>query len=219
MTPPDDRATFVARVRTALGRSGPLPAGKPPELPDALVRLVKDGPGLADLFARRAASSGMTVHRSSPDARWRIVQEILQLVDAARVVMDSHDDAFARARVQLAATGVAIIGGTDRPGMDASFEADVGITGVHAAVAETGSLVLASGRGQSRSAFIVPPVHIAIVREDQIVADLLDLPSQMKALPTALTLISGPSKTADIEGILITGVHGPGRVHVVLESV
>lgn len=219
MTPPDDRAAFVARVRTALGRSGSIPKGKPPELPDALVRLVKNGPGLADLFARRAASAGMTVHRCSPDTRWRIVQDILQSISATRVVMDSHDDAFARAREQLAPSGVTVIEDKHRLGMDAKFKADAGITGVLAAVAETGSLVLASGRGQSRGAFIVSPVHIAIVREDQIVADLLDLPPRIGSLPTALTLVSGPSKTADIEGILITGVHGPGRVCVVLESV
>jgi L-lactate dehydrogenase complex protein LldG len=102
-------------------------------------------------------------------------------------------------------------------GDEAVFSADVGITGVAAAVAETGSLVCTSGPQQWRGLSLIPPVHVAIVRADQIVPDLLDvLATANPDPPAALTLISGPSKTADIEGILITGVHGPGHVHVVV---
>jgi len=105
-------------------------------------------------------------------------------------------------------------------GDEALFSADVGITGVKAAVAETGSLICTSGTQQWRGLSLIPPVHVAIVRADQIVPDLLDvLAAPAPDLPAALTFISGPSKTADIEGILITGVHGPGHVHaVVLEQ-
>jgi L-lactate dehydrogenase complex protein LldG len=104
-----------------------------------------------------------------------------------------------------------------RAGDEAVFTADVGITGVEAAVAETGSLVCTSGSQQWRGLSLIPPVHVAILRAEQIVPDLLDLLAGPNPdLPAALTLVSGPSKTADIEGILITGVHGPGRVHVVV---
>ncbi len=101
--------------------------------------------------------------------------------------------------------------------LDAQFDAVVGISGVFAAIAETGTLVLASDATRSRGTFLIPPVHIAIVQEFQVVPDMLDLwPLVGTKPPTALTLITGPSKTADIEGILVTGVHGPGAVHVIL---
>jgi L-lactate utilization protein LutB len=103
-------------------------------------------------------------------------------------------------------------------GDQAMFSADVGVTGVYAAVAETGSLVCVSGPELWRGLSLIPPVHIAVVWHEQIVPDLVDLFTARLPtdLPASLTLISGPSKTADIEGILITGVHGPGSVHVVV---
>ena len=104
--------------------------------------------------------------------------------------------------------------------MHSQYEADVGITDVHAALAETGTLVCQAGPLHGRGHSLVPPVHVAIVRRSDILPDLLDLvarmPENSRELPSAIALITGPSKTADIEGILITGVHGPGRVFVLL---
>ena len=96
--------------------------------------------------------------------------------------------------------------------------ADLGITGVDFAVAETGSLLLAAAAGRERVAALVPPVHFAIVRCQQIVADLFDAFERFdpRALPSNLTFITGPSKTGDIELQLTTGVHGPGAWHVLV---
>jgi len=99
--------------------------------------------------------------------------------------------------------------------------ADIGITSVSYAVAETGSLVVTSQPGQERLASLLPPVHIAIVERSQIVPDLFDmfaiLGRQIETgLPTNLAFITGPSKTGDIELTLITGVHGPGKWHVIV---
>jgi L-lactate utilization protein LutC len=160
----------------------------------------------------------MTVHRCDRGERWTTVLEILRSAGARRAIMDAPDQDFTDARGRLKAAGFEIIDPGASTGMDASFDADAGITDVVAAVAETGSIVVASGPGRSRAAFIAPAVHIAVVREDQIVPDLLDLWPGPTAPPTSLTIVSGPSKTADIEGILITGVHGPGQLHVVLEG-
>lgn len=96
----------------------------------------------------------------------------------------------------------------------------LGLTGASAGLADTGSLIVTSGPGRPRSASLLPPVHIALLR----VADLYpDLPTwtalQAEAiLPTTanLVIITGPSKTADIELNLVLGVHGPGEVHVIL---
>jgi L-lactate dehydrogenase complex protein LldG len=218
MTTPADRAAFLGRVRIALGRTSPVPLSDSPGLEDVLIRLASSGPHTVNLFARRAAASGMMVHRTTSETCWATVLEILRASRATRVVMDSPDTAFTDGAGALVAAGLTIIDPRSPAAADAMFDAHAGITGVAAAVAETGSLVVASGRGRTRNAFIIPPIHIAIVREEQIVPDLIDLFARIGAPPTALTIISGPSKTADIEGILITGVHGPGHVHILLEA-
>jgi len=106
------------------------------------------------------------------------------------------------------------------------LSADIGITGVTAAIAETGSLLMVHGPGNERTASLTPPVHIAVLPRNRIVADLFDVfegaegrsPPLLspEGLPSNATFISGPSKTGDIEMKLITGVHGPGKFHIVL---
>jgi len=100
------------------------------------------------------------------------------------------------------------------------LSADIGITSVSLAVAETGSLVMMSQPGQERTASLLPPVHVAIVERAQIVPDLFDVFAQLEKrdtdLPSNLAFITGPSKTGDIELTLTTGVHGPGKWHVIV---
>lgn len=96
------------------------------------------------------------------------------------------------------------------------LDADLGITGVEWAIAETGTLVMAARPGRERIVSLLPPVHIAIVEESRILPDLLDLFAKFHAtgldrLPSNVTFITGPSKTGDIELELTTGVHGPGK--------
>lgn len=97
------------------------------------------------------------------------------------------------------------------------LSAEIGITGVTAAIAETGSLVMASGPGQERLASLAPPVHVAVVAAEQIVSDLFDLFTDDRPTPPSnWVLITGPSKTGDLELKLTTGVHGPGHWHVMI---
>jgi L-lactate utilization protein LutC len=123
---------------------------------------------------------------------------------------------LAAAAASLAAAGVTVVDWRRAAGLEAHYDVDAGLTDVAAAIAETGSLVVCSGPGRSRGPWLVPPVHVAVVEEAQILPDLVDLWSGGAALPAATTIITGPSKTADIEGILVTGVHGPGAVHVIV---
>ncbi len=101
-----------------------------------------------------------------------------------------------------------------------AFAADLGITSVDWAVAETGTLALCSHRGQGRVVSLLPPNYLAIIEPKQIVPDLFDLferlEEQKLQLPSNVALVTGPSKTGDIELKLTTGVHGPGNVHVVV---
>jgi len=102
--------------------------------------------------------------------------------------------------------------------------ADLGLTGVDFALAETGTLVLLARKGQARAISLLPPVHIAVVKLEQVISDLNDLfpvlRSQTEAeggnLSSAITFITGPSRTADIELTLVVGVHGPQELHVIL---
>ncbi len=98
---------------------------------------------------------------------------------------------------------------------DRDAEIKVGLTGVSAAVAETGSIVLTSGPGQPLFTSLLPEIHIAILYEDQIYKNLpqvLHLQEIQNA--ASVVMISGPSRTADIEMTLTIGVHGPGDIYV-----
>ena len=97
--------------------------------------------------------------------------------------------------------------------------AAVGITGVDAAIAETGTLALLSGEGKPRAASLLPPTHVAVVRRSDICASMGDFfarSAEAIAGAACCTLITGPSRTADIELTLTVGVHGPGVVIVVI---
>jgi len=100
--------------------------------------------------------------------------------------------------------------------------AGAGVTGVAWAIAETGTLVLMSGPGRPRSASLLPPVHIAVVRREQILGSMTELFSRLGRLAStgglsaAVNLVTGASRTADIEHVLVRKVHGPGEVAVLL---
>lgn len=104
------------------------------------------------------------------------------------------------------------------------FAADAGITGADFALAETGSLVLTSLTEGCQLASLAPPVHIALYRRSQIRASLdevlQNLPvSRDPGRPSSarsVVFVSGPSRTADIEQVLVRGVHGPREVHAIL---
>lgn len=99
------------------------------------------------------------------------------------------------------------------------YDYAVGITGAEAGLAESGSIVVASGQGRSRMASLIPSLHIALLSRDRMWASLAHW---IQAHPEALgseanwTVITGPSRTADIEQALTLGVHGPREVHVLL---
>lgn len=96
----------------------------------------------------------------------------------------------------------------------------VGITAAFCAIAETGSLLLLSGRDSEATVSLLPETHVAIVPAGRIVAHLEDgfdlLRRERAGMPRAASFISGPSRTADIEQTVTLGAHGPYRVLIVL---
>jgi L-lactate dehydrogenase complex protein LldG len=103
-------------------------------------------------------------------------------------------------------------------------EADIGITAVDYALAETGTLVALTGKGRARAVSLLPPIHVALVKPEQVISGLADLFALLRVekgfssrnVSSAVTFITGPSRTADIELTLVVGVHGPQQLHVIL---
>lgn len=228
---------LIERLRRRLGPSAARAA--PPAESGPVVRQVRPDDDLPARFAAAAADLGVVV-LPCPGWQWpraacdALVQE---RVRSAAVFERSFPAALAEKLPslldRLRAAGIDAVADPDQ---DALFAVDASITGVDAAVAETGSIVCASGVGVPRGASLYPLIHLAVVGRDQLAPDLLDWltvlsapasspspphgpPSEVAAhaaLPSCISLVTGPSKTADIEGVLVTGVHGPGRVIVVL---
>jgi L-lactate dehydrogenase complex protein LldG len=97
----------------------------------------------------------------------------------------------------------------------------LGITAADALVMESGTLVLSAAKEWGRCISLLPPVHLAVVTADCRLRGIEDLPrlirqwnAEKKGLPSAVALVTGHSRTADIELTLVSGVHGPGVVHV-----
>lgn len=94
---------------------------------------------------------------------------------------------------------------------------DAGVSQALYGLADTGSVVLAASPAEPRSRSLLPFVHVSVLREDRILPGLEDLFARVGGeLPSALAIVTGPSRSADIEQRLVVGVHGPGEVHVVL---
>jgi L-lactate dehydrogenase complex protein LldG len=92
----------------------------------------------------------------------------------------------------------------------------IGITTADYLLADTASLVLLGGRGRARSVSLVPSIHIAVVPRSRMLASYRQMLSLLSAmdLPSNVSIITGPSKTADIEATLVHGAHGPREVHL-----
>jgi L-lactate dehydrogenase complex protein LldG len=211
-----NREQFLGRVRAALLR-GKLVA--PDRVDHDSARVVAGG-DLVARFVQMASDAGMQVHQAADaDEAARIVSELLRQAGARRVLIEPGP--FVARGPIVAASADADVELVDGPSDDeALFSADVGITGVCGAIAETGSLVLRASPQTPRMISLVPPVHIALMTSGQIVADLLDWwaahSTGNRPAGAYEVLVAGPSKTADIELNLVTGVHGPGQVHVVV---
>lgn len=234
---------MLQRVRRALGRppegtvegprgadAAPTEAGAPPPLA---------AEEILPKFEAEWQKVGGAVYRAADLADLeRIVQMILETAEAASVVL-SRNPLLGKLRLEerLRAWGKSVTAWpklSAAPEEDeatplrefaaASFSAAAGITGVDFVLAETGSLVLSSRTEGSQLASLAPPVHVALYRRDQLVGSLdevlekLSLSRQPNGLASgrSVVLITGPSRTADIEQILVRGVHGPREVHAIL---
>ncbi len=207
------RDHILHKVRTALGRS----AGQAPApAPEVRLRLPEmDLEARLRSFSAALEALGGTFRRaaSQEDAR----AQVAALLDGRSAVASNSP--------YLAGCGITALGGvrsgfTEEPGLRSlCATADVGITSADFGLADTGSLVLLSSRNEARMISLLPPVHVAVLAKELILTGLDEL-FTTRALPgeasSSMVLITGPSRTADIEQILIRGVHGPGEIHVIV---
>jgi L-lactate dehydrogenase complex protein LldF len=108
-------------------------------------------------------------------------------------------------------------------GISVQYEADenikAGITGALMGIAETGTIIVPGGKGQPLTASLLPEIHIAVLHASDILPSMEAAMSRPEiAKSPAVVLVSGPSRTADIEMTLTIGVHGPGELHVFILS-
>jgi L-lactate dehydrogenase complex protein LldG len=225
MTAPEQeaRARVLARIRAATGADGHVsPAEKIDEAYAALARgylPAHHDPASCDivgLFAERAADYRAVVERvPAADLAAAIARVLAGRAAAQPGPFVAPDGLPAEWLAGLPAETVLTV---DTPPLSAAELDRVAgvVTGCAVAIAETGTIILDHGPAQGRRALtLVPDFHLAVVRADQVAADL---PDGLARLDPARphTLISGPSATSDIELIRVEGVHGPRELHVLL---
>ncbi|MBI3634650.1 MAG: lactate utilization protein [Candidatus Rokubacteria bacterium] len=236
------RAEFFGRIRVEMAKTRGLfpatPAERPahaPTIADSITReLAERWPQTLERFQREFERVGGVFHRvvalgDVPALVGRLARE-----RAARRVVAWHPSALgadltpALGGEGLDAESMPAAGlGDERARAELRARiaaADIGLTGVDLAVAETGTLVLVSGSGKPRSTSLLPPTHVAVFDRTRLVESLLQVGVFLEAWHTGappaarggvINFITGPSRTADIELTLTRGVHGPKEVHAV----
>lgn len=218
----DERARMRDVLRSAVGQAR-LP-GAELKHPGHFVRPSVDPKDLTDRFTRELTALGGSAHEARGVADVvAIIRGLIPDRQAKVLAWDERHLPLPGISAALAAAGLTLL--TQEPATARSAEhrrelasAALGLTGADAALAQTGSLVLASGRGRGRLASLLPPVHVALVRREALIGSLPELIASRPDLVTRganFVCITGPSRTADIEHVLARGVHGPRDVHVV----
>lgn len=219
-----EREAFLERVAAAR-TSGLLPTASQRAAGPHLPRL--PSADLADLFVRRLTSIDGEVHRVEAGRAGAEIAAVAARYDGEDfLAWDEEAIGVPGLFALLAADGRRRLPATvpDDPSrrlaqQSGYRELRVGITGADAGLAESGSLVLVSGSERPRMASLIPLAHIAVLRTSQIVRTLPHLIASRPALSDTgsnFVVVTGPSRTADIEFTLTLGVHGPRHLHVVL---
>lgn len=209
------RDQILQRLRDTK-RPFPAAPAPPSDYRPVVPRVGSEPAALTQQFIAAAEALACVIHKPATEREAIVV--LLELIGEDTAVSCWQPDhmPLPGLATALADNGIE----TTRP---ADSDVRVGITGASAALAATGSLVLASSSGQARSVSLLPPVHIAIIRQDQIMPDLEYWFSQHKQAglddmrqASNIVVISGPSRTADIALQMVMGMHGPRALHIIL---
>jgi L-lactate dehydrogenase complex protein LldG len=216
-------------VRRALGRSASL---KPAPLePFVEETLQEDLEALLARFSEELAAVGAKLHqaRTAEEAGERVAQICATAGGGEVVLSGSSLLAELNLTAQLAAREIAVFAVEDFRAAEKETliarlaKCSAGVTALDYAIAETGTLVITSDEEQALLVSLLPPVHIAVLRPQQILSTLTEAVNRIaeermrRAAPTrSTTFITGPSRTSDVELVLSIGVHGPKELHVIV---
>lgn len=217
-----DRAAFLARLRRPepVGGAlvGPHPPPAPPEqVPEVRFRSLDGYDGASPLallpvFTAAANAADARVHAPSPVGLAGVVAELVRTHQVRSAVVTQEHEAQALVPMLLDA-GVAV--GDHSPA--AAADADLGVTGAVSGIAATGSVVLDADRAGGRGAGLLPRVHLAVLPLERLVATPSDvLRRGSRPLPSNRVIVTGPSRTGDIEQIITLGVHGPTALEILV---
>ena len=217
-----DRAAFLAPARARLAGGiavNPVHPPPPPRRPGEPVPLPRyrnvDPDDLVGTFAAAVAHAEGVCHVVDGDVPDDLLDRLVDEL-GGRPVVTSREPVAGRVGERLAARGVPVGPAT----VDAAAAAGLGVTGAVAGIAATGSVVLDSRAAGGRTASLLPSVHLCVLSVNTLFAAPADvlrtLGSVADALPPSLVLVTGPSRTGDIEQLLTLGAHGPTALHVVL---
>lgn len=222
----ESRDAILAQIKQARGR--PVVPGigevRTPEVVDAVTR----GDHITERFAREAVAAGVVLHR--PGSREHVVAETLSILretggsdilawDPDDLPIAELGEAVEDAGYQALDASLPVEPDARRAMLADLARARVGLTGAVGGIAETGTVALRSGPGRARLTWLLPPIHIVLLATPFIyptLAAFFEVRGNLVTRSSHLALITGPSRTADIELTLTTGVHGPKEVHIVL---
>jgi len=217
------RARILGRVRDALSKSGAARDDAVARADaEAYVAAHAHGPrprmpgDLVARFMQRATDMESTVERIGE--RREIPASVARYLDALELAPALAAQRSRQgvcwpelADLDWAGAGLAI---EPRP---TTGDDKLGITGAFCAIAETGTLVLLSGASTPTATMLLPDTHVAVVSAARIVAGMEEAFALVRdELPRAVNLVSGPSRTGDIEQTIVLGAHGPYRVHILV---
>ena len=221
---------FLAPITKSLGRSMPPKAVKPIDHTTGPERDLFANMSYAEsvqVFIEQARALGTYVTEAKPDELGKTIATMIEQYGAKKLVMadDERADAYGISAA-LEAEGVEVIrwnGSDAEASLAAAESAEVGLTFASFAIAETGSIVQESDSKSGRSIALLPLAHIGIVRKSDVRRRMIDVMDAYSAqveegrpLPSNITVISGPSVTADIELVRVVGVHGAVYTGIVL---
>lgn len=207
------REQILKTVRAALGREESKSAPVPPPVRLRVPEVDRQA-RLACFTSRLEALAGKVLRAASAEQAGEIVREVL----GGRSAVASNAPFLEECRISCLPNVRSGI--RDREELrEVCAAAEVGITSADYALADTGTLVLISSPEEARLTSLLPPAHIAVVPCERLLSGLDELFFTIPdpaASTSSMVLITGPSRTADIEQILVRGVHGPGEVTAVL---